>query len=43
MSEFAPKPTKEEISRRLERLYGYEYRTIYPDFMGFASFGVEDQ
>jgi hypothetical protein len=31
---------KEEIRRRLANLYGYEHRTIYPDFPGFASFGT---
>ncbi len=31
---------KEQIRRRLADLYGYEHRTIYPDFPGFASFGT---
>jgi len=32
---------KNEIRRRLESLFGYEHRTIYPDYSGFADFGVQ--
>jgi hypothetical protein len=31
---------KNSIRTRLERLYGYQHRTIYPDLSGFASFGT---
>ncbi len=29
---------KEEIRTRLQNLYGYSHRTIYPDYPGFASY-----
>jgi hypothetical protein len=31
---------KPEIRARLEAMFGYSYKTIYPDFPGFASFGT---
>jgi hypothetical protein len=31
---------KKSIRARLERLYGYHHRTIYPDFSGFAACGT---
>lgn len=31
---------KSEIRRRLEKSFGYEHKTIYPDFTGFALFGT---
>ena len=31
---------KAEIRKKLQLIYGYEHRTIYPDLMGFASFGA---
>lgn len=31
---------KAEIRRRLETLFGYSHRTIYPDLPGFAEFGT---
>lgn len=31
---------KQEIRERLENLFGYEHRTIYPDYPGFAEFGT---
>lgn len=33
---------KSEIRRRLKSLFGYEHRTIYPDFSGFAQFGISN-
>lgn len=30
---------KAEIREKLEQLFGYRHSTIYPDFVGFASFG----
>ena len=30
-----------EIRDRLQRLFGYEHRTIYPDYTGFASYGTQ--
>lgn len=32
---------KAEIRERLEAMFGYSYRTIYPDFPGFATFGTD--
>ncbi|WP_084288306.1 FRG domain-containing protein [Desulfovermiculus halophilus] len=31
---------KEKIRKRLQTLFGYEHRTLYPDFAGFAQFGT---
>lgn len=31
---------KVEIRNRLQSLFGYEHRTLYPDFTGFAEFGT---
>jgi hypothetical protein len=31
---------KSEIRERLEEMFGYSYKTIYPDFPGFSSFGT---
>lgn len=31
---------KAEIRERLERSFGYQHKTIYPDFTGFALFGT---
>jgi hypothetical protein len=31
---------KTEIRERLEKSFGYQHKTIYPDFTGFASFGT---
>lgn len=31
---------KEDIRRRLDKLFGYRHSTIYPDFSGFSSFGT---
>lgn len=33
---------KAEIRKHLQDLYGYRHATIYPDFTGFAQFGVPD-
>jgi len=30
-----------EIRTRLQRLFGYAHRTIYPDYTGFASYGTQ--
>ena len=30
-----------EIRARLQELFGYEHRTIYPDYTGFASYGTQ--
>jgi hypothetical protein len=32
---------KSEIRERLEAMFGYSYKTIYPDFPGFASYGTD--
>lgn len=31
---------KQEIRDRLQALFGYEHRTLFPDFSGFAEFGT---
>lgn len=31
---------KEDIRKRLDRLFGYRHSTIYPDFSGFSSFAT---
>ncbi|BCV44364.1 FRG domain-containing protein [Shewanella algae] len=31
---------KQDISRRLDRLFGYRHSTIYPDFSGFSNFAM---
>jgi len=31
---------KEDIRKRLDKLFGYRHSTIYPDFSGFAAFGM---
>jgi hypothetical protein len=31
---------KAEIRKRLQTLFGYEHKTLYPDFSGFAQFGT---
>jgi hypothetical protein len=33
-------PAKAEIRARLGQVFGYTHRTIYPDYPGFAEFGV---
>ena len=33
---------KEEIRRRLQALFGYEHRTLFPDFTGFSEFGTPE-
>ncbi|MBU2601352.1 MAG: FRG domain-containing protein [Actinobacteria bacterium] len=30
-----------EIRTRLQQLFGYQHRTIYPDYTGFASYGTQ--
>jgi hypothetical protein len=32
---------KAEIRERLEAMFGYSHKTIYPDFPGFATFGTD--
>ena len=33
---------KLEIRRKLENIFGYNHSTIYPDYSGFAGFGIPD-
>ncbi len=33
---------KREIRKRLEKTFGYEHKTIYPDFTGFALYGTPE-